>query len=63
LLELFWFENKRDIEIMKVTGYSSTNTVKNQRSRCMKTLRKTYLEAAVKEDLISETEKQLLISE
>jgi RNA polymerase sigma factor (sigma-70 family) len=56
LLELFWFENKRDAEIMNLTGYSSTDTVKNQRSRCMKTLRETYRTAAEKENLISKTE-------
>lgn len=39
LLILFWYEEKSDKEIVETTGYTSTDTVKNQRSRCMKMLR------------------------
>ena len=39
LLNLFWYEEKSDKEIVATTSYTSTETVKNQRSRCMKMLR------------------------
>jgi RNA polymerase sigma factor (sigma-70 family) len=62
LLELFWFENMRDTEIVAETDYKDTRTVKNQRSRCMKTLREKY-KAAEKENLIRKTEMRHLIDE
>lgn len=53
ILTLFWYEEKRDAEIITMTDYSSTDTVKNQRSRCMKNLIKEVLSLAVIEKIIS----------
>lgn len=63
LLNLFWYKQKRDNEIAKLLNYSSTDTVKNQRSRCMKNLRKTYLTHMVSEELITNSEMKRLMGE
>lgn len=63
LLRLFWFDQKKDAEIVELTEYTSTDTVKNQRSRCMKTLKKEYLTKLVAENLITISEKKRLIGE
>lgn len=61
LLTLFWYKQKSDKEIVETTVYSSTDTVKNQRSRCMRTLKKEYLTRLVEENIItSEKRTQLL---
>jgi RNA polymerase sigma-70 factor (ECF subfamily) len=61
ILTLFWYEDKRDAEIVTMTNYSSTDTVKNQRSRCMKNLIKEVLSLAVNGKIISiEKRNQLL---
>jgi RNA polymerase sigma-70 factor (ECF subfamily) len=39
LIELFYFERKRDAEIKVIMGYSSEDVVKNQRTRCKNQLR------------------------
>jgi len=58
LLRLFWYEQKRDAEIVTLTSYSSVDTVKNQRSRCMKQLKENFLNQLVVKKIIS-SEKQL----
>jgi RNA polymerase sigma factor (sigma-70 family) len=58
LLRLFWYEQKRDAEIVTLTSYSSVDTVKNQRSRCMKQLKESFLNQLVVKKIIS-SEKQL----
>ena len=58
LLRLFWFEHKRDSEILPLTSYSSVDTVKVKRSRCMKKLKEDYLQKLVRLKIISE-EKQI----
>jgi RNA polymerase sigma factor (sigma-70 family) len=63
LLILFWYQEKSDKEIVASTAYGSTETVKNQRSRCMKTLKKIYLDELVSENMITISEKQRLIGE
>lgn len=63
LLELFWFHLKRDAEIVHLMKYSSVDTVRNQRSRCMKKLKKEYLTKLVSENLITISEKKRLIGE
>jgi RNA polymerase sigma factor (sigma-70 family) len=55
LLNLFWDKQKRDNEIAELMNYSSADSVKNQRSRCMKALRNTYLSLLVEEELITST--------
>ena len=61
LLTLFWYDQKRDSEIVALMKYTSTDTVKNQRSRCMRTLKKEYLTKLVDEKIItSEKRTQLL---
>ena len=61
LLTLFWYDQKRDSEIVALMKYTSTDTVKNQRSRCMRTLKKEYLTKLVNEKIItSEKRTQLL---
>ena len=47
LLTLFWFKEKRDKEIVEMTDYKSTDTVKNQRSRCFQTLKSAVLDRFV----------------
>ena len=63
LLILFWYKEKSDKEIVESTDYNSTDTVKNQRSRCMKTLKKVYLTELGNENLITISEKKRLIGE
>jgi RNA polymerase sigma factor (sigma-70 family) len=63
LLKLFWFEEKSDKEIVELTNYPSTDTVKNQRSRCMKTLKKVFLSKLVAEEMITNSDKMRLIGE
>ncbi len=63
LLELFWFHLKRDAEIVQLMKYSSADTVKMQRSRCMRTLKKVYLSELLAENLITISEKKRLIGE
>jgi len=63
LLELFWFKGKSDREIVELTDYKSTDTVKNQRSRCMKTLKEVFLSKLVAQDMISDSDKRRLIGE
>jgi RNA polymerase sigma factor (sigma-70 family) len=63
LLNLFWFEQKRDVEIVAQMKYTSTDTVKMQRSRCMKSLKEKYLNKLVSENLITISEKKRLIGE
>lgn len=63
LLTLFWYKEKSDKEILEMTDYSSTDTVKMQRSRCMKTLKKEYLTKLVSKNLITISEKKRLIGE
>lgn len=58
LLRLFWFERKHDSEILPLTSYASVDTVRVKRSRCMKKLKKDYLQKLVRLKIISE-EKQL----
>jgi hypothetical protein len=58
LLSLFWFERKRDAEILPLTSYASVDVVKVKRSRCMKKLKEDYLQKLVRLKIISE-EKQL----
>lgn len=53
IIKLFWYERKKDKEIVLQTGHGSTATVKNQRSRCMRTLKK---------EVISELEKEKMIT-
>lgn len=61
LLTLFWYDQKRDSEIVALMKYTSTDTVKNQRSRCMRRLKKEYLTRLVDEKIItSEKRTQLL---
>lgn len=61
LLTLFWYDQKRDSEVVALMKYTSTDTVKNQRSRCMRTLKKEYLTKLVDEKIItSEKRTQLL---
>ncbi|MDP1621231.1 MAG: hypothetical protein Q8M08_02720 [Bacteroidales bacterium] len=61
LLTLFWYDQKRDTEIVTLTKYESTDTVKNQRSRCMKKLKDEYLTKLVAEkNISSEKHTQLL---
>lgn len=61
ILKLFWFEQKRDAEIVEIMKYTSTDTVKNQRSRCMKYLKEKYLTKLVEEKMITISEKKRLI--
>lgn len=63
LLRLYWYDEKSDKEILEMTDYSSTHTIKNQRSRCMKTLKNKYLSKLVDENLITISEKKRLIGE
>lgn len=63
ILNLFWYKQKRDNEIAAIMDYSSADTVKNQRSRCMKTLRNTYLSLLVEEELITSTYMKRLTGE
>jgi len=63
LLELFWFKEKSDKEIVELTDYKSADTVKNQRSRCLKTLKSVYLSILVTEDIITDSDKKRLIGE
>jgi RNA polymerase sigma-70 factor (ECF subfamily) len=63
LLELFWFKEKSDKEILKLTNYKDTNTVKNQRSRCMIMLKKVFLSKLVAEEMITYSDKIRLIGE
>lgn len=63
LLILFWYKEKSDKEIVESTDYSSTHTVKNQRSRCMKKLRKLYLTQLVNENMITISDRKRLIGE
>ena len=63
LLSLFWYEGKRDMEIVELTNYQSADTVKNQRSRCMRTLRMVYLTELVNEHIITTDERKRLIGE
>ena len=63
LLRLYWYDKKSDKEIVESTDYNSTDTVKNQRSRCMKTLKKVYLTELVNENMITISEKKRLIGE
>lgn len=63
LLNLFWFEMKSDKDIIELTNYKSTDTIKNQRSRCMKTLKDKYLSKCVKENLITISKKKRLLGE
>jgi RNA polymerase sigma-70 factor (ECF subfamily) len=58
LLRLFWFERKRDSEILPLTSFASVDVVKVKRSRCMKKLKEDYLQKLVRLNIISE-EKQL----
>ncbi len=58
LLRLFWFERKRDSEILPLTSFASVDVVKVKRSRCMKKLKEDYLQKLVRLKIISE-EKQL----
>jgi RNA polymerase sigma-70 factor (ECF subfamily) len=61
LLTLFWYDQKRDSEIVALMKYTSTDTVKNQRARCMRTLKREYLTKLVDEKIItSEKRTQLL---
>jgi RNA polymerase sigma factor (sigma-70 family) len=53
IITLFWYERKKDKEIVLQTRYHSTATIKNQRSRCMRTLKK---------EIISELEKEKMIT-
>jgi RNA polymerase sigma factor (sigma-70 family) len=55
LLNLFWYKQKRDNEIAELMNYSSADSVKTQRFRCMKALRNTYLSLLVEEELITST--------
>lgn len=61
LLTLFWYKQKSDKEIVEYTDYSSTDTVKNQRSRCMRTLKKEYLTRLVEENIISSEKRTQLL--
>lgn len=61
LLKLYWYEEKSDKEILEMTDYSSTDTVKNQRARCMKKLKEVYLNKLESERLITISEKNRLI--
>ena len=61
LLTLFWYQEKRDAEIVTMTDYSSTDTVKNQRARCMKNLIKEVLSLAVKGKIISSEKRMQLL--
>lgn len=61
LLTLFWYKQKSDKEIVESTVYSSTDTVKNQRSRCMRTLKKEYLTRLVEENIISSEKRTQLL--
>ena len=63
LLSLFWYEGKRDMEIVELTNYQSADTVKNQRSRCMRPLRMVYLTELVNEHIITTDERKRLIGE
>ena len=63
LLKLFWIEEKSDKEIVELTNYPSTDTVKNQRSRCMKTLKKMFLSKLVTEEMITNSDKMRLLGE
>jgi RNA polymerase sigma factor (sigma-70 family) len=63
LLKLFWYDKKSDKEILELTDYKDTDTVKNQRSRCMKALRKTYLTELVNKKLITNSEMKRLMGE
>jgi DNA-directed RNA polymerase specialized sigma24 family protein len=62
LLNLFWYEGKRDKEIVESTEYTSTSTVKNQRSRCMKTVRKMCLTKSLNEGILSREKFNELMS-
>jgi len=63
LLNLFWYKQKRDNQIAELMNYSSADSVKNQRSRCMRALRNTYLNLLVKEELITSTYMKRLMGE
>ena len=63
LLNLFWYKQKRDNQIAELMNYSSAESVKNQRSRCMRALRNTYLNLLVKEELITSTYMKRLMGE
>ena len=62
ILTLFWYEEKRDAEIVTMTDYSSTDTVKMQRSRFMKNLVEKVLSLAVKEKIISNEKRTQLLT-
>lgn len=62
LLRLFWYEHKRDAEIVTLTHYSSADTVKNQRSRCMKQLKENFLNQLVVKKIISSKKQLQLLS-
>lgn len=61
LLRLFWYDGKRDSEIIALTKYPSTDTVKNQRSRCMRTLKEKYLTKLVDEKIITREKRTQLL--
>jgi DNA-directed RNA polymerase specialized sigma24 family protein len=61
LLTLFWYKEKSDKEILELTDYKDTDTVKTQRSRCMKALREKYLTELVNENVITISEKKRLM--
>lgn len=63
LLTLFWYKEKSDKEILELTDYKGTGTVKNQRSRCMKALREKYFKELVKENMITNSEMKRLMGE
>lgn len=63
LLDLFWIQQKSDKDIVSLTGYSSPDTVKNQRSRCMKMLKKEFLNKLLANSLITISEKNRLTGE
>ncbi|PZX20132.1 RNA polymerase sigma factor (sigma-70 family) [Breznakibacter xylanolyticus] len=63
LLTLYWYHEKSDKEIVEQTNYQSTDTVKNQRSRCMKTLKKMYLSELEDAEMITSEERQQLMGE
>lgn len=53
LLNLFWYGGKRDKEIVELTDYTSTATVKNQRSRCMKKLKEECLTKSLNQGILT----------
>lgn len=62
LLTLFWYDQKRDTEIGAIMNHS-TDTVKNQRSRCMRRLKKEYLTELLNRRIITKDECERLIGE